>query len=283
MLAYVNGTITSFDQAVIPVSDRGFLYGDALFETLLVWNSHPFRLREHLERLERGIRFLRFKQCPDVEEIRRQVMALLAADGAEQAVLRITLTRGCGQRGYGTGGAGPCFLLITLYPVAGRITELHQWRLKTSTCILNAGDPFCTHKTTNKLVQVAARMEAEDAGVDEALLLNNAGHVVETASANVFWVEDGALCAPPRGVGGLPGITSALVVELCGSLKMPFRERWITPQEITTRDGVFCTLSTLGIVEVVEVDGTPVSRSPLTDTLSRVLWERIGQETAAAG
>lgn len=283
MLAYVNGTITSFDRAVIPVSDRGFLYGDAVFETLLVWNSRPFRLREHLERLERGMRFLRFKQCPDVEEIGRQVMALLAADGSERAVLRITLTRGSGQRGYGTGGAGPCSLLITLYPVAARITELRQWRLKTSSCILNSGDPFCSHKTANKLVQIAARMEAEDAGVDEALLLNNAGQVVETASANVFWVEDGALCAPPRGVGGLPGITSALVSELCGALKMPFRERWITPRDLVARDGVFCTLSTLGIVEVVEVDGMPVSQSPLTSTLSRVLWERIGQETAAVG
>src|SRR5207237_8017976 len=134
-------------------------------------------------------------------------------------LLRLTLSRGIGLRGYSPKGAERPSLVMSLHsttviPSNGSL----QWRLKTASVRLPANEPLAQFKTCNKLPQILARAEADTAGADEALLLNTDGHVVEAASSNLFWVRDQTVCTPPLTSGIVAGVTRTVVLEICSSL-----------------------------------------------------------------
>jgi len=276
VLVFLNGQFVPATRAVVPVNDRGFLYGDGLFETIRVCGGRPFRLAQHLERLMRGADFLKI-QCPFTPKKLQDFAAqLIGKNRMPEAVLRVTLTRGPGERGYTPPKDSKPTVVMTLHPLSGapasgtacagnRLKQAMpeagvpiRWRLITSSYRIPAADPLSSFKTLNKLVHVLARREARDRDADEALLVNTNGELAEAASGNLFWVDEGKICTVPTACGALPGITRAVVLEICRTLGLPTSQRVIKPRALRKVEGIFITQSALGIVPVTTLDGKSV-------------------------
>lgn len=276
MIVFLNGEFLPEDQAVVSVYDRSFLYGDGLFETLRVVRGRPFRFAQHLERLVRGADFLKIKLPFTPKEIQRSADQLIAKNEMPESVLRITLSRGAGQRGYLPAGADHPVLVITLHS-APPLDQVIEWSLVTSSYRIPASDPISSFKTTSKLLNIMARMEAGEKGADEALLINTNGEVAETTSGNLFWIYQDKVCTVPTGRGVLPGITRAVVLEICQSLELETNKRVIKPEALRNSQGIFVSQSVLGIVPVNAFDGLPVKPSPLVDQISRAYDEMLAK------
>lgn len=279
MVVFLNGEFVPEEQAVVSVTDRGFLYGDGLFETLRVFQGKPFRMAQHLERMSRGADYLGITLPHSPKQIQRFADNLIAKNDLPDAILRVTLTRGPGERGYTPGENPTPTLLITLQPAPPLDLERPpQFSLITSTHRVPAADALASFKTGNKLLQIMARVEAKAQGADEALLLNSNGEVAEAAGANLFWVYREKVCTVPTGRGVLPGITRAVVLEICQNLNLPTNKRVIKRSALHECDALFLTQSVLGIVEVATLDGEPVPQSPIVEQLHRTYCEMLAKE-----
>jgi len=279
-MVLINGQFIPEEQAVVSVRDRSFLYGDGLFETIPVFDGKPFRWAQHLERLTRGAEFLKIRLAFSPRELRALAGQLIEKNQAPDAVIRLTLSRGPGERGYSPAGADSPFIVMSTHSMP-RVDPLNppHWRLKTSSYRLPASDPLSSFKTNNKILNVLARAEAEAVDADDALLLNSLGEVVEASSANLFWIYHDTVFTPPTGRGALPGITRAVVLELCQTLNLPTNKRVIKPESLLGSEGVFLTLSSLGIVPVDMIDGEPMPSSPLVDQILAAYHDAIRRET----
>lgn len=279
MFVFLNGQYIPEAQAVVSVNDRGFLYGDGLFETMRVFNGRPFRLAQHLERLVRGADYLKIKLPFTATELDRFVKQLVEKNNLPDAILRVTLTRGPGERGYTPKGVSTPTLLMTLHAATPLDPHtLPKCRLATSTHRIPAGDALASFKTGNKLLQIVARIEAEANGADEALILNTSGEVAEAAGANVFWVYHGTICTVPTGRGMLPGITRAVILEICEMLGLPTSKRVIKPDALQNSEGIFLSQSALGVVCITSFDGEPVPQSPLAAKIYQTYCELLAEE-----
>ena len=279
MFVFLNGQFVPEAEAVVSVNDRGFLYGDGLFETTRVFNGRPFRLAQHLERLVRGADYLKIRLPFSPKELDRFAAQLIEKNSMPDAILRVTLTRGPGERGYTPTAANTPALVMALHAaVPLDPVKPPQWKLATSTHCLLASDALASFKTGSKLLQVVARMEAEAGGTDEALLLNTNGEVAEAAGANVFWVYDGKICTVPTGRGVLPGITRAVILEICEGLGLPTNKRVIKPEALRRADGIFLSQSALGVISITSLDGEPVPQSPLVQKIFQTYCEMLAKE-----
>ena len=264
MLIFLNGQFVPEERAVVSVFDRSFLYGDGLFETMRVFHGKPFRWQQHLERLQRGAEFLKINLPYPPEALRGFVDELIAKNKMPDALLRLTLSRGVGVRGYSPKGAEDPTLVMSLHPAPSHdVNSLPRWKLITSSHRLPANEPLAQFKTCNKLVQVLARAEADAAGADEALLLNTDGFVVEGGSSNLFWIEGDTVFTPPLVSGILPGVTRGVVFEICEKLGLKMRAANITAEKLRDADGVFVSLSSFGIVEGASLDQYALKASSL--------------------
>ena len=261
-------------QAVVSINDRGFMYGDGLFETMPVVNGRPFRMAQHLERLARGADFLKIKLPFTLEKLQNFAGQLIEKNQMPEAILRVVLTRGPGERGYTPRAGGRSTVAMTLHP-APTLDPPTQWNLVTSSYRIAAADPLASFKTLNKLTHVMARLEAVEQGAHEALLLNTDDEVAETASGNLFWVSRDRVYTVPVGCGALPGITRAVVLEICPALGLPTDERVIKPVALRKAEGIFITQSASGIVPVTALDGEPVTSPPLVDLIRRAYCEML--------
>jgi len=259
MDVFLNGRFLPETQAVVPITDRGFLYGDGLFETLRVSQGRPLWWDRHLDRLQRGADFLKLPLPWPAPELRGFAGKLIQRNAMPESVLRLTLTRGTGLRGYSTKGANHPTISMTLHPLPPRLTSV---RLATATLRLPANDALASYKTLNKLLSILARAEAEERGADEALLLNTDGAVTEAAASNLFWLENGAVGTPPLGDGALAGVTRGVLLELCRARRIHLEEKSLRPEELHRAEGIFLTNSVAGIVAVAELDGHQLRQSP---------------------
>jgi branched-chain amino acid aminotransferase len=276
VLVFLNGQFLPEAQAVVPVNDRGFLLGDGLFETVRVVHGKPFRFARHLDRLARGAVFLKIKLPFTPKELEEFAGHLIGQNKMPEAILRLTLTRGPGGRGYTPNRDSRPAVVMTLHP-APTLENPVGWNLVTSPFRIPAADPLAAFKTTSKILHVMARAEAGERGADEALLLNTNGDAAETAGGNLFWVHDDVICTVPTECGALPGITRAVVLEICQTLGLPTSERAIKPAALKNSAGIFVTQSALGIVPVVAFDGAPVAPSPLVDQIARAYHKLLIQ------
>lgn len=282
MHVFLNGRFVPEEQATVSIFDRSFLYGDGLFETLLVQNAKPFRWTQHLERLQCGAEFLKIKLPFSPGELQTFTRELISKNELRDGLLRLTLSRGVGLRGYSPKGADSPTVVMTLHPALQKSNALEageHWKLITSSLRLAAGEALAQFKTSNKLSQILARAEADDAAADEALLLNTDGLVVEGASSNLFWIEDAAVCTPPLISGILAGVTRAVVLEICESLQLKTREANITPAQLKTAEGVFVSLSSRGVMEAESLDGVRLKRSSLVERIHVAYWKLVQAET----
>ncbi|HZI31821.1 MAG TPA: aminotransferase class IV [Candidatus Binatia bacterium] len=267
--------------AFVPLNDRGFLLGDGLFETIRVAGGKPFRFAQHLERLSRGAVFLKITLPFTSKQIQKYAVELVEKNQLSDAVLRVMLTRGPGPRGYSIRGADKPTLAMTLHPLPPvNPDEPLQWSLITSSFRIPAGDVLASFKTSSKVLNVLARAEAEEKGADEALLVNTNGEVGETAGGNIFWIYHDKVCTVPTGRGVLPGITRAVVLELCQALGLETNKRVIKPEHLRNSEGIFVTQSAFGIVPVASFNGEPVAPSPLVDQIANAYNEMMQRESA---
>ena len=276
MIVFLNGEFVPEDQAVVSVNDRSFLYGDGLFETMRIVHGRPFRMAQHLERLVRGADFLKIKLPFTPKEIQKFAEQLVGKNEMPEAVLRVTLSRGVGPRGYSPRGAERPVMVMTMHPTPP-LDQIVEWSLVTSSFRIPASDPVSSFKTTSKLLNIMARAEAEEKGADEALIINTNGEVAETTSGNLFWVYQDKICTVPTGRGVLPGITRAVVLEICQALELETNKRVIKPEALRNSQGIFVSQSVFGIVPVTSFDGLPVTPSPLVDQISRAYDEMLAK------
>lgn len=269
MTVYLNGQFVAEADAKVSVFDRGFLYGDGLFETVAVHNGKPFRWKQHLERLQKGAAFVGIVPPLNDAGFSEVAKALFRRNEVREGILRIALSRGVGARGYSPKGADSPTLVLSTHPASAKpASGLLQWNVVTSPYRVAAGDPLLLIKSASKLLNVVARAEAEARGADEALLENTDGHVAEAASSNLFWIEGGTVCTPPLDAGALEGVSRGLVLEICRGLKIPLELRRASTSTVAKSDGVFLSNSGFGLMEVVSIDGKPVNRSPLLARLA---------------
>ena len=274
MVVFLNGQFLSEAEAVVPVNDRGFMYGDGLFETLRVVNGRPFRMAQHLERMTRGADFLKIKPPFTPRELEKIAGQLIEQNQMPDAILRVTLTRGPGTRGYTPNGESRPTVVMSLH-AAPSLEKTVEWSLVTSSFRIPASDALSSFKTTSKILHVMARAEAAEKGADEALLINTNGEVAEAASGNLFWVYQDKICTTPTGRGVLPGITRAIVLEICQILGLQTNKRVIKPEALRNSQGIFVTQSAFGIVPITSFDGEPVMPSPLVDQIASAYNEML--------
>lgn len=255
-IVHLDGRLVEEEAARISPFDRGFLLGDGVFDTLRAYGGRPFLLDEHLARLANSCRAARL---PFPEDLPRRIEETLRANGLDDAAVRVTITRGPGGRGASIRGAGPPTVLVTVtnLPAAPAhedgIRVVTASRLRVPPASL---DPAI--KSTNYLVHVLARAEAEDAGADDAIFVDTSGLVIEATQANVFAVFGTRLVTPPLDSGCLPGETRALLLRLAARAGLSAAEAPLPRESLHHADEVFLTGSVSEVVPVVALDGASI-------------------------
>lgn len=263
VLIFLNGQFVPEERAVVSVFDRGFLYGDGLFEAILIFNGKLFRWDQHLERLSRGCEFLKIALPFSPAALRGFAHELIRKNKIPDALLRLTVSRGAGARGYSPRGAEKPTIVMSLHAGPKSGVPIPRWKLITSTPRLPVNDPLSRFKTANKLSQILARAEADAVGADEALLLNTDDFVVEGTSCNLFWINHDTICTPPVTAGILPGVTRSVVLEICEMLELTVAETNIRTDDLKQMDGIFMSLTSRGVIEAASLDGKPLKSSAL--------------------
>ena len=281
MIVFINGDFIEEEEATVSVFDRGFLYGDGVFETLRIYNGKPFLFDRHIGRLSHGLGSLFIGDKYSFSEYLEHTRELIERNNVTEGVLRIQATRGPGKRGYSTTGNYDPTVLISLHEAPNiDPNNVLPVKLATSTQILSDHDPFSTLKTTNKLANIVALREAERVGMDDALLTNQTGNITEASGSNVFWTKDNTLFTPPVSSGCLSGITRGMILELAIALKLPTSQQDITPTELGNAESVFLTNSIREIQPVIQVDDKPIAISPLITILHAAYREAVEQASS---
>jgi branched-chain amino acid aminotransferase len=279
MFTWINGEFIDEAGAKVSANDRGFLYGDGLFETFRVYRRRFFRFDWHWMRLRAGAQALRLNLPEDQAATARRGIELLEKNGLADAVVRLQLTRGPGPRGYSPRGADHPTWSLSCHPLPEAAPEA-GWRLSVASQRIPSFAPFSRYKTCNRLPQILARMEAEDQGASDAILLNEKDQVAETASANLFWLDQGVLYTPPPDTGLLPGVTRAVVMELCDRLEIECVEKAAKIPELLAAEAVFLTQSVLEIIPVITIGHSSIPTHSLANRIRQEYHALAVQETS---
>jgi branched-chain amino acid aminotransferase len=260
MWVLVGGTFVRDGDAVVSVHDRGFRYGDGVFDTLRVYGGQPFLPERHVARLITGARFLGITPAPDGEALVRLIRELIDRNGLLHALARTTLTRGISPGWDPVESTDPT-LVIVEQPFAGYPERLYTAGASVAVVTdprLRPAAPAPAVKSLSLLAHVQAKREATNQGADEALLCNDSGFVAEGTVSNVFCVEDGRLRTPPLSDGILQGITRDVVLDLARRNGLVTEEAQITPESLQESDEVFLTSTGMEVLPVTHVDRRPV-------------------------
>lgn len=260
-IVYVNGEFVHRKDAKISVFDHAFQFGDGIFEGLRFYQRNIFRLRQHLERLESSAKILMIKMPWSQKELTDIIVEACRRNELTDGYIRMMVTRGEGTIGLNpflctTPGLVVIATTIQLYPESFYQTGLP---IITASTRRNAPDALSGRiKSLNYLNNIMAKMEAVQAGVQEAIMLDRAGFIVECTGDNFFTIKDGVLTTPPTYQGALRGITRDAVLEIAKALGIPTREEPLTLYEAYDADEVFLTGSAAEIVPVSTIDGRPI-------------------------
>ncbi len=265
---YLNGEYLPLSQARVPVLDRGFVFGDGVYEVIPAYGGRLFRLPHHLERLEASLAGIRLRNPlspAEWEEVLGQVVARNA--GSDQSVY-LQITRGVARRDHGF----PEQTRPTVLVMSNPITDITEAVARDGVAAITLEDirwDRCNIKAITLLPNILLRQQALDVGAVEAILLR-AGRVTEGAASNVFIVLDGTLMTPPKGPQLLPGITRDLVVELARAHRIPCEETEFDEAALRAADEVWLTSSTKEILPVTRLDQRAVGAGRPGE-----LWQRM--------
>jgi branched-chain amino acid aminotransferase len=255
---WINGTLMPAAEARVSVFDHGLLYGDGVFEGIRFYNGHPFRLAAHLRRLADSARALHLKLPYSAAELERAVLEVIAAFAEPDGYLRLVATRGEGKLGIDPSSCPRATVFIiadTLALVGGDVRQRGAKLVVAATRSLAPDGLDPRVKSLNYLNRILARIEATQAGADEAVLLNSQGRVSEGTAENIFIVRDGTLSTPPPSDGALAGITRQAVMEIAAALNIPCQENSLTPFDLYAADECFLTGTGAELIPVHSIAG----------------------------
>jgi D-alanine transaminase len=254
--AYLNGEFLPIDQARVSVLDRGFIFGDGVYEVIPAYSRHPFRLPEHLVRLQHSLDAIRLANPMPDAEWTRLIHELIARHSTDDQSVYLQVTRGVARRDH----AFPKDSTPTVFMMSGPLVTPSKELVESGVPCITAADfrwLKCDVKSISLLGNCLLRQAAADAGATEVVLFRD-GRLTEASASNVFVVRDGRLLAPPKDHLILPGITYDVVLELAAACGIPIELRGISEQEVRSADEIWVTSSTKEVLAVTTLDGRPV-------------------------
>ena len=276
-LANLNGQILPLDDVKISALDRGFLFGDAVYEVVRIYQGMPFLEEEHFARLGRSLEAIRIHGV-DVARLRRRTHETIKAGNFGEATLYLQITRGAAyprKHGFPKDAAPLELLWVEEYQ------DTYAEPRRTGVGVITHPDlrwHRCDIKSTNLLANVLANQAAQEKGCKEALLYLADGTLTEASHSSFFWVKDGAVHTTPGKDNILPGITRSLILRLAGRAQVEVREDHLTLAGLPGIDELFLTGTTSEVLPVVRIDDKPVGRGqpgPVTRRLQGVYTESV--------
>jgi branched-chain amino acid aminotransferase len=255
-LCNVEGRLSPPEEAMVPVLDRGFLYGDSVYEVVRTYRGRPFELQRHLERMDRTAQRIAL-MLPARERIVKELQRTLDAAGNPESYARIIVTRGVGKFGLGLHNAeGLSRLIILVRPLEVPAPELYERGLSMAVVKTRRNPPQALDpalKTGNYLNNILALREAHDAGCDDAIMLDLQGRVTEATTSNIFFVQRAVVITPPLSLGMLEGVTRHLAIEVARGEGMLVREEPHGPEALAAADEVFLTSTIREVMPVTRL------------------------------
>ena len=280
VLANLNGQTMPLEEVKISALDRGFLFGDSVYEVVRIYQSKPFLEEEHFQRLARSLESIRIHGV-DLPRLRRRVHETIAAGSYREACLYLQITRGASmprRHAFPTLATPLELLWVEDYD------DTHYAELRRQGVgVITHPDlrwQRCGIKSTNLLANVLANQAAQEAGCNEALLYLPDGTLTEASHSSFFWVQGGAVCTTPGKDNILPGITRALILGLAQRAGVAMREEHLRRDDLGRIDELFLTGTTSEVLPVVKIDGKPVGKGapgPVTHKLQEVYAQALGE------
>ena len=259
---YVNGKIAPADQAVVPVYDHGFVYGEGVYETLRTYNKVPFLYDRHMRRLRASAERLLLDVPYDDATMLTWIEQTVAAAGPlDEAYIRILHTRGVGELNYDPKSTPAPTTVIIVKPFEPPAARVFTDGIRLSLVDMLRNHPRSVNpiiKSNNLLNNALAMQMAYRAGAEEALMCNFRGELTECSQANFFMVRNGAVLTPPSEAGLLEGVTRAFLFEIGREIGVDVREETLYPKDLESADEMFITSTTRELSPVVNIDGRSV-------------------------
>lgn len=277
MIVYLNGEWLDASAAAIPISDRGFLIADGVFETGRLHKGRYFRLDEHLDRFAESARQLNLAP-PSETELRAIALELVERNNLQDGSLRVLLTRGSGGRGLDTRGAGPQTLLATLTPIAADWQQRAAQGWHIIVAQTRRPSPLSVPsqlKALGRVYALLAHLEAEAAGVDDALLLSADGFIAEGPTWNFFWRVGQTVRTASLEAGILEGLTRRIILRLAQEAGYQIEEGLWPPEDLSSADEAFASMTSVGIVPIRSVGATPYRSNDCAGWLQQRYWDFV--------
>jgi branched-chain amino acid aminotransferase len=281
---YVNGTIRPADQAVVPVYDHGFLYGEGVYETLRTYNRVPFLYDRHMARLRKSAGRLQLDVPFSDESLARAIDETVAAAGElHEGYIRILLTRGVGELNYDPRSTPTPTTVIIVKPLDEPPARVFNDGINICLVPILRNHPGSVNpviKANNLLNNALAMQDAYRRGGEEGLMCNYRGELSECSQANFFMVRGGAVLTPPSEAGLLEGITRSFLFEVGREIGIEVRDQVLYPADLETADEAFITSTTRELSPVTKIDGKPVGTGKVGPITRKLLegYRRRAQE-----
>jgi D-alanine transaminase len=276
-LAYLNGVTMPIANAVVPVEDRGYNFGDAVYEYVASYNGRLFYLEAHLDRLEHSMAALAFPPLPR-EKIRTAIETLFAEAAIDRAGIYIQISRGVAPRDH----AFPADAELQFLMILRRVHEKPAVLREKGAAAITVTDirwGRCDIKTVQLLPNVLAKQQALEAGAYDAIFVAETGEVREGTSSNLFIVKDQGLITHPLTPRILPGITRMIILDICRAGGLSIEEAYLDKAALYAADEVFMSGTITEVLPITRIDGKPIGDGavgPVTRRLNRDLLDRIG-------
>ena len=282
---YIDGKFVPESEAKISVFDHGLLYGDGIFEGIRFYNGRVFRLEEHLDRLWDSARSICLEIPMTVREMTDALLETIRQNDMREGYIRLLVTRGVGNLGLNPAQCKKPSVIIITAKIALYPREVYENGLTVVTCATRRTSPAALNpavKSLNYLNNVMARIEANLAGADEALMLNDAGNVAECTADNIFIVKHGEIFTPPIAAGALRGITRSVVFEIAAETGIKISETDITRHDVFIADECFLTGTAAELIPVIKADGRTIGSGKPGPITARMI-ERFRELTRESG
>ena len=275
LLIYIDGKFYPESEAKISVFDHGFLYGDGVFEGIRSYNGVVFKLKEHIDRLYNSAKAIMLDIPMTKDEMIEAVLKTLRKNGLKDAYIRLVVTRGKGDLGLDPRKCPKPSVIIITVPLLQLYDEKVRERGMSMIVSWVRRDSVdaTTHeiKSLNYLNSILAKIEANNAGADEAIILDPNGFICEATGENIFIVKDGKLFTPPSTSGTLPGITASVIKEIAQKLGYQVIEKGITVTELYSADEAFLTGTAAEVMPIREVNKRQIGEGKMGPITRRIL------------
>ncbi|MFQ6121975.1 MAG: branched-chain-amino-acid transaminase [Dehalococcoidales bacterium] len=278
-IAYVNGEYVPQSEAKLSIFDHGVLFGDGVFDAWCAWNGNLFMLDEHIERLYRSLHHFQIDMPLTKEELKKIIIKVVEANGEKNQYMKCIVTRGVGPRPLLSPVGCKASVVVFSRPYLWLAEPGKEDKpLKARITSIRRTPPQCLDPKTKNLNYanlVLAKMEAQKAGADEAIMLDIDGFVNEGPGYNICVVKDGKIYTPPL-VNVLIGITLQAVFEIAREVGIEMTETRLIPYDVYTADEVFLCSTGGGIIPIAEVDGRTISSGkigPITTRVKQLYFE----------